>query len=188
MIILVGIPGCGKSSILAAAKKKCPDLDIVNYGDKMLEIASLHKSERDQLRKMPAEEQKKIGLLAAEKIAAEAKKVTLVDTHALIRTPFGYCPGLPKSVLEVLEPKVCAIVECAPELIAQRRAQDTSRERDVELEEELTRHQELARTYLAACVLQTGALLCCIQNTSPKLEENARPLIEVVEFLQKKGN
>lgn len=159
MIVIVGIPGCGKTSVLKEVQRAIPSLQVVNYGDKMVEAAGLQKSDRDFLRKMPVAKQKEIGLSAAKKILQESSGLTLVDTHALVRTEFGYCPGLPKGVLEILSPQVCAMVECAPSLIIGRRTQDSGkRMRDVETEEELALHQELSRSYICACCMLTGAL------------------------------
>lgn len=115
MILLVGIPGCGKTSILKEVQKAVPSLQIVNYGNKMLEVAALN--DRDLLRKMSAEKQKEIGLTAAKKIVEESNGSTIVDTHALIQTGLGYCPGLPKEVLSILSPLACVIVECTPSII-----------------------------------------------------------------------
>lgn len=182
-IILVGIPGCGKSSILEETLRQAPNISIVNYGDKMLEEAAYEGLARDELRKMPIADQQKIGLKAAKKIVKESTGITLVDTHALIRTPFGYIPGLPREVLEALAPRACAWIECPPALILLRRSRDTSRKRDEESEEELNLHQELTRDYLSACSMASGAILCRILNESPSIAENALPLVRLIQSL-----
>lgn len=182
-IILVGIPGSGKSSILKEAVRQIPSIHVVNYGDKMLEIASDEGLTRDLLRKMPLQDQQKIGVKAAKKIMREKQPMTLVDTHALIRTDFGFCPGLPREVLEILEPRGLAWVECRPSVIVQRRSKDASRARDEESEEELTLHQELSRAYLASCSMATGAILCQINNESSSISQNALPLIQLIQSL-----
>jgi adenylate kinase len=182
-IILVGIPGSGKSSILQETMNQVPSIRVINYGDKMLEIASSEGLTRDMLRKMPVADQQKIGVKAAKKITREGGDITIVDTHALIRTDAGFCPGLPYKVLEILEPKACAWIECPPALIIERRSKDRSRTRDEESEEELALHQELTRAYLSACSMATGAILCRIVNDSPSITQNAFPLIELIQNL-----
>lgn len=182
MIIVVGIPGCGKTSILKVAQKNTPQLQVANYGNKMLEVADLQKEKRDLLRKMPADIQKKIGRAAAQRIVEESNGLTIVDTHALIRTEWGFCPGLPKEVLEILSPSACVLVECTPEVIIQRRDKDVShRNRDLESEEELSLHQDLSRSYLCSCCLWTGALFCILNNDSDSIEQNASPLIKLIQ-------
>ncbi len=178
MIILVGIPGCGKSSILNEIVRRCPNVHVINYGDKMLDQAGL--KDRDQLRKLSMEKQKVLGIAAAKKISSEAKGITIVDTHALIRTPEGYFPGLPEEVLKILKPQAIVMLECSPKIIRQRRANDPSRHRDVETESELDKDQELSREFVFACCRLTGAMYCQISNDSPSIEENARPLVALI--------
>lgn len=180
VIILVGVPGCGKSTILSETMRQVPDVRVVNYGDKMLEEAALIGLTRDQMRKMPLAEQQEIGVRAARKIMQEKGEVVIVDTHALIRTQIGFCPGLPKQVLQILCPKALVWIECPPSLILKRRRNDPSRVRDEETEEEIQLHQELVRAYLAACAMETGALLCKLQNSDSSVEKNCQPLVQLI--------
>lgn len=182
-IILVGVPGSGKSSILKEIVRKSSLVAVVNYGDKMLEEASAEGLTRDMLRKMPISSQQEIGIRAAKRIMQGKNEMTIVDTHALIKTEVGFCPGLPKEVLKVLSPKALAWIECPPSLILQRRKSDPSRTRDNETEEELTIHQELTRSYLAACSMETGALLCKIMSRDLSIEKNCQPFIRLIEQL-----
>ncbi len=182
-IVLVGVPGCGKSSILKEIVRRFPSIRVVNYGDKMLEEAALEGLTRDKLRKLPLSDQQEIGLRAAKKIVQEKSAIAIVDTHALIRTKTGFCPGLPKQVLDTLSPKALVWIECPPSLILERRAKDHSRNRDEESEEELALHQDLTRSYLAACSMETGAVLCGLSNRGSSIEQNCLPLVHLIEQL-----
>jgi adenylate kinase len=183
IITLVGIPGSGKSSILKEIVQKCPSVLIVNYGDQMLKVANAEGLTRDMLRKLPISSQQEIGIKAAKQIIREKNEITIIDTHALIKTEVGFCPGLPKEVLKVLSPKALVWIDCPTSLILERRKGDTSRTRDLETEEELTIHHELTHSYLAACCMETGALLCRIVNRDPSIEKNCQPLIRLIEQL-----
>lgn len=183
-IILVGIPGAGKSSILQEVVHQVPAVLVVNYGDKMLEEAASEGIHRDQLRKMPFREQQQIGIKAARRIIREeTNRVVLIDTHALIQTKNGYCPGLPLEVLTVLAPTAYVLVESRPALILERRIQDSRRIRDEESEEELLTHQDLTRSFLTACCMHTGSLLCHIQNNSPQIGQNVLPLLRLIQSI-----
>ncbi len=185
-IVLVGIPGSGKSSILKEVLRASPFVTVANYGDAMLEEAKAEGLTRDMLRKMPISSQQEIGIRAAKQIMqSKNTAITIIDTHALIKTEIGFCPGLPKEVLNVLSPKVLTWVECPPSLIIQRRTSDASRHRDHETEEEMTIHHELTRAYLAACCMETGALLCRIVNRDSAIEKNCQPFIRLIEQLAK---
>ncbi len=182
-IILVGIPGSGKTSILKEIVRQSPSTAIVNYGDKMLEVANAQGLTRDMLRKMPISSQQEIGIRAAKQIMQGKDEITIIDTHALIKTELGFCPGLPKEVLKILSPIVLAWIECSPSLIVKRRKNDPSRMRDNETEEELTLHQELTYSYLTACCMETGALLCRIVNRDVSIERNCQSFIRLIREL-----
>ncbi len=183
VIILVGIPGCGKSSVIQETLAQVPHVHVVNYGDQMLAEAALEGLSRDQLRKLPLLKQREIGIQAAGKMIQGDKEIVLIDTHALIRTPSGYIPGLPKEVLEILSPRALAWIECSPQIVIQRRNNDSLRSRDQETVAELARHQELTRAHLAACSLTTGAVLCCVDNSGPSIGQNAASLVQLIRSL-----
>ncbi len=183
-IILVGIPGVGKSSILQEVVRQIPTTLVINYGDKMLEEASSSGITRDLLRMMPLKEQQTIGIKAARKIVQqETDRVVIIDTHALIRTNTGFCPGLPLEVLDILSPLAYALVECLPQTILERREQDSSRMRDDETKEELQTHQDLTRSFLTACCMHTGSIFCHIQNNKHLIYENVLPLIRLIQSM-----
>lgn len=180
-IIFVGIPGVGKSSILKEVATHVP-IHVMNYGDKMLEAAALEGITRDTLRKMPFRVQQQIGVKAAQNMVQEKiDGVVIIDTHALVRINTGFCPGLPREVLEILSPLAYALVECDPAIILERRLKDSGRVRDLETKEALLKHQELTRSFVTACCMYTGSLLCCIENNMPVIGENAKDLIKLCQ-------
>jgi adenylate kinase len=176
---------CGKILDFERIEPKTQvSIHVINYGDQMLKEAASEGITRDMLRKLPIQDQQKIGARAARKmIQHQQKEIMIIDTHAFIRTSHGYCPGLPLEVLEILSPKACVLVECSPSIILTRRAQDHSRARDEETEEELSTHQELSRSFLTACSMFTGAILCCVPNHGPSISQNALPLVKLIQTL-----
>lgn len=137
--IVTGIPGVGKTTVLnkvaeILTQKGIP-FKIVNYGDYMLDLAVKQNliKHRDEIRYLPLERQREIQLNAAKKIAEEASSSTegilFVDTHAVIRTPGGYLPGLPKHIIELINPQVIFLIESTPENILERQKRDKTRVR-----------------------------------------------------------
>lgn len=182
IIVLVGIPGVGKSSILQELARQIPAVAVINYGDKMLEEAAKVGISRDLMRKMPIKDQQVMGIQAAKNIVLQKREgIVLIDTHALIKTPVGFCPGLPREVLEIFKPLAYACVECSPEKILERRAYDLSRTRDAETVDDLARHQELTRSFLAACCMHTSSVLCCLSNNDHDLSQNVQPLVRLIQ-------
>ena len=82
MIIVMGVPGAGKTTILKSLKT---DYKIVNYGDLMLEIEKKEFGikDRDEMRKLPIEKQRLAQKLVADHLAKMTGKVIL-DTHCLL--------------------------------------------------------------------------------------------------------
>jgi adenylate kinase len=180
-IILTGIPGVGKSTVLNALKEVCNDITIVNYGEVMLQQATLQGLDRDSLRKLPVEQQQEIGLMACHQIAEQSHPLTIIDTHACIKTPFGFCPGLPLRVLQILEPTMLVQVYSSPEIILRRRRNDHLRKRDEETLSDLTLHQDLTRSFLISASTFTGATLYLINNDSDTIFGNIQPLVNSIK-------
>ena len=93
---------------------------------------------RDEMRKLTLEQQKKLQIKTAEKIA-EMKNV-IVDTHCTVKTSKGYLPGLPEWVIKKLNPTAIVVVEADPEEIYNRRANDETRNRDSDSKDMIDEH------------------------------------------------
>ncbi|MUM64410.1 adenylate kinase [Acidianus infernus] len=138
MGIVTGIPGVGKTTVLSKVSEILSSENrkykIMNYGDYMLNtaISEGFVSNRDEMRKLPLSKQRELQLIAAKKIVEDAEKLgedglAFIDTHAVIRTPAGYLPGLPKHVIEILSPQVIFLLESNPEDILNRQKRDKGR-------------------------------------------------------------
>jgi len=184
VVVVTGIPGVGKTTVLNSALEKMEEnFKVVNYGDKMLEVAKQLNlvQDRDEMRKLAPEVQRKIQKEAASAIAQEAENSNIfVDTHCTIKTPKGYLPGLPKWVLEELKPTQFIIVEATPEEIAGRRSKDETRARDADTIEEIREHQEMNRAIAMAYAVFTGATVKIVQNHDNKLEEAVDTLVKAI--------
>ena len=115
VVIVTGVPGVGKSTVMAAAEEY--GYKIVNFGTIMFEEAQKEGvANRDDMRKLAVEDQQRLQKQAGEKISQMGDVV--VDTHASILTPSGYMPGLPEWTARALNPDVIVLVEaaltCAP--------------------------------------------------------------------------
>lgn len=185
MIIVTGIPGSGKTTILEEAVKVRHNLKILNYGDEMMQVAAGQNIQRDLLRTLPIFEQRAIGLLAAQRILGQAKGITIIDTHALIKMSIGYMPGIPQNILNVLNPNAIIFIESHPEVILKRREKGLCHSGQSDTIEEIEYHQTLSRTFITSCSLISGAMIIPIQNnTDTSLAVNQ--LIHVLNFLIQK--
>ncbi len=187
VVVVTGVPGSGKSTVVQEALKQLKAQDVeyefMNYGDVMLELMREREgvTDRDEMRKAPTGTYREIQREAGKRIARTAqRKFVLVDTHCLIKKPEGYYPGLPRWVIEELNPESIVIVEATPEEVARRRAKDTTRRRDKELLDEVVEHQLLNRATATAYAALTGATVRIIHNRDGKLSEAVKEMIEVL--------
>ncbi|VVC03618.1 Adenylate kinase [Candidatus Burarchaeum australiense] len=171
MIIVMGTPGAGKSTVLGEASKDRKEWTVVNYGDLMVDIAKEKKlvSSRDELRKLSVANQRTIQAAVGDKLSKMGGKVIL-DTHCSINTPQGYYPGLPNSLLAKLRVDALVLVNAPLEDILGRRKSDTARVRDAQVREELAEHIRINEAMLAAYSVLSGAPVLIIDNANGKLD------------------
>ncbi|MFX1465117.1 MAG: adenylate kinase [Promethearchaeota archaeon] len=185
IIIVTGIPGVGKTTVLNKAAdiaRQEYTVEIVNYGSVMFDAAvnSGFVENRDQMRLLPPEKQRKIQKNAAEIIAKKAANILIVDTHMLISTPEGYLAGLPEWVITTLKPDVIVLVEADPESISSRRSKDETRTRDQDSIKEINTHQNLCRAAAITTAVLIGATVKIVNNKEDSVDETAEELAVVL--------
>ncbi|MGZ7044532.1 MAG: adenylate kinase, partial [Methanobacterium sp.] len=133
-------------------------------------------------RKLSPDLQKEIQKNAAKSIRemAEVSNI-IVDTHCTIKTPAGFLPGLPKWVLEELQPDMFILVEADNEEILMRRLSDKSRTRDMEKLSDIRLHQEMNRAAAISYAVLTGATVKIIQNHDNRLEVPVEDMVNVLK-------
>ena len=134
-IVIVGIPGVGKPSLVATIVKKLLDRNIAvsvnGYGTMMLDEAkNIGVKDRDELRRLTVEKQKELQKTTAEKISNLTDDIIFIDTHAFISTNAGFYPGLPNHVIQIIQPTHFIAISARPEEIYNRRMKDETRNRD----------------------------------------------------------
>jgi adenylate kinase len=180
VIVVTGIPGVGKTTVMQKAAEGM-DIQFVTFGTVMIDIAKelgLVK-DRDEMRKLSLDQQKQLQIKTAEKIGK--MKNVIVDTHCTVKTPKGYMPGLPEWVLRKLNPTSIVIVEADPKEIYNRRAKDTSRNRDPDSVEKIAEHQMINRAAAMAYATLTGATVKIVFNHDNALDaavKEAEPVIK----------
>jgi adenylate kinase len=183
VVILTGVPASGGTTVTKKAievlEEQGQQFTMVTYSDVMLEEALRRgwANARDDIRKLNPFEQRDLQKMAARAISEMATAALVVDTHATVRTPRGYLPGLPASVLDELRPELIIVVESAPSEIIRRRNADKSRKRDVQDATAVDQHQDVNRAICMAYAAHTGATVKIVQNPDGKLEEAVAELV-----------
>jgi len=178
-VIITGVPGVGKSTVIEAAQK-AKGYKVVVFGTEMLNVAlaaGLVK-DRDAMRRLDPAVQRDIQEKAAHSIAAMGD--VIVDTHCTIKTPKGFLPGIPAWVAQALKPKQFILVEANPDEIVRRRNNDATRTRDPDSAEDIARHQEMNRAAAMTVATLTGATVAIIHNRDGAVEATRDQVIRIL--------
>jgi adenylate kinase len=184
-VIIVGIPGVGKSTVVTKVveilKEKNKTVSMKSFGTVMLEQASKNGiHDRDELRKAPVEIQQKLQTLAAKSIGQMNDDVVIIDTHAFISTKEGFYPGLPKNVLDQIHPTNFIAISARPEEIYNRRMKDKTRNRDIISIDTIKKELAVQDAMLSSCSVLTGAPMKVVLNSEGKIEEIAKSVIHAI--------
>ena len=174
----MGLPGAGKTTVLNGAQKKHSEYKILNYGTLMFEIAreKFKLTNRDEIRKMTAEQQKKVQAEVGKRLSKEKGKVIL-DTHCSVLNPDKgfYLPGLRHSILKGVKVDMIVLITGEINELAERRKNDKTRVRAVD-SKEIEEHDQYNRMLLAAYSAMFEAPAKVIINRNGKVEEAVEEL------------
>ena len=184
-VIIVGIPGVGKTSIvsLVAEKLSIKELKatVAVFGTVMLEEAvKIGVKNRDELRKLSLAEQRQLQEMAAKRIAQIKDSIVIIDTHLFIKTIDGYYPGLPMHVLDIIKPTHFVMVVAEAGEIVKRRKADKSRDRDIVSTQDVRYELDILRVMVASCSMLTGSPFMVIMNNDNKMENAVLDIVKVL--------
>ncbi len=186
-IVIVGIPGVGKTTVVTKVfemlNSKSKSVSVVSFGNLMFEEALQYGiKDRDDLRKLSITQQQDLQKKAAERIAKLNDNVVIIDTHAFITTPAGFYPGLPDYVIKIIKPSNFISISARPEVIFNRRKQDETRLRDVVSIDLIKKELAVQDAMLSSCSVLSGSPLKTILNDEGKVEEAAMNVIKAIGF------
>ena len=184
-VVVVGIPGVGKTTVVSKVVEKLNALNksvsVHSFGTVMFEEAKENGlKDRDDLRKLTVEEQKNLQKKAAEKIAEHQENIVIIDTHAFISTKEGYYPGLPHYVIQILKPTHFIAVSAKPDEIYNRRTNDDTRDRDIISIGSIKEELDVQDAMLSSCSVLSGSPMNVVLNTEGKVEEAADSIINAI--------
>jgi len=188
IIMVVGVPGVGKTSVINEAKKYLKyEFKVVNTGDIMFELAKekYNINNRDEIRKkLTFEQQKEIQREAIKRIKEMEKENDIIlDTHLVIESYEGYIPGMLRDYAEILRPDGIAVIISDPDKIFVRRLRDIQiRGRDIENLKRIEIQQNLTIYFTTIFMFEYGTIVEVINNEEGLLEESAK---KFAEFLNK---
>jgi len=184
-IVIVGIPGVGKTTVLSKLAEiltsRNKTVTVVSFGTVMFEEAQKKGiKDRDELRKLPMAEQQELQKIAGEVISKLNENVVIIDTHAFISTPSGFYPGLPEYVLRIIKPANFISLSAKPEEIYNRRMGDETRKRDTVTIDSIKKELAVQDAMLSACSVLSGSPMKPILNREGKVDETAESVIKAI--------
>ncbi len=185
-VIIVGVPGVGKSTIISNAtttlRKKGTTLNTVVFGSVMFEEAKkLGINDRDQIRKQTIDVQQRLQNMTADHISSLNDSIVVVDTHLFIKTQSGYYPGLPMNLILKLNPERLILITANSEEILNRRKNDSTRTRDLISEDEIKRDIEVSLSMISSLSILTGAPFEIIYNHDNMIDSATSLLVELLK-------
>ena len=182
--IIVGIPGVGKTTLITRAAEMLNQkrkTTVVIFGTIMFEEAKkMGLRNRDEMRRMTVEDQRRLQDLAAQRITEMKDDIVMIDTHLFINTEEGYYPGLPMRLLNIMKPTNMVMVAADPREIAERRKSDQTRQRDIVSAENIQKELDISRVMVASCSILTGAPFAIIMNNEGQISEAAANIAKIL--------
>jgi adenylate kinase len=186
-VIIGGIPGVGKTSVISLAvkslKEKGQNAKVVVFGTEMLEEAkrTAGVKNRDELRKLSLKDQRRLQDTTAKRIAEMRDNIVIVDTHIFVRTGGGnYYPGLPMRLLDIIKPTSFIMIIADATEIVNRRKNDTSRARDAISTQQIQYEIDISKLMVATCSILTGAPFIIIANNDTKMDDAVSSVARVL--------
>ncbi|OLS19267.1 MAG: Adenylate kinase [Candidatus Heimdallarchaeota archaeon LC_3] len=190
ILIIAGVPGAGKSSVLKEVhKKRSKTFKIISFGTKMFNLCIERNlvENRDQIRNLNHELQKQLQIETAELIAKEHGNY-LLDTHCTIKTPAGYMSGLTDKMLFILKPVAIILVDAHEVEISGRRKLDKNRpERTIESFEDVKEHKVINRAFATSFAQKSDSLLKIVQNNTGEFESAVEEIVQTLDFVTSKS-
>jgi adenylate kinase len=186
-VIIGGIPGVGKTSVISLAvkslKEKGQNAKVVVFGTEMFEEAkkTAGVKNRDEIRKLSLKDQRKLQDMTAKLIAEMQDNIVIVDTHIFVRTGEGnYYPGLPMRLLDIIKPTSFVMIIADATEIVNRRKNDTSRARDAISTQQIQYEIDISKLMVATCSILTGAPFIIIANNDNKMDDAVSSVARVL--------
>lgn len=183
MIIVMGLPGAGKTTVVSNADKR--DHEVVNFGDVMFRIAREEYgiTDRDEMRnKLSRTEYVSVQEKAGDEIKQVCERSNgriILDTHAVVPTKDGYIAGLPLKILSRLTVDYLVFVHAPIDEVVARAERDETRRRPLD-RELLEKVMKLSETLIACYAMVTGANVVFIENREGRLDEAVERFENVV--------
>ncbi|MEM4367581.1 MAG: AAA family ATPase [Candidatus Anstonellales archaeon] len=193
-VIVAGLKGSGKTTVLKYVAHKRPDIKILNAGDFFAQVFQKYGLARDQGDLgIPREKYVNIQKEIFRNLGREAKKHknVIIDTHLFLTKKEGYYPGLPEFAMKEIDPDAIVVLEYDPKFILKRREKDLKelgRQRSaeftvdgIEWEQQVQRHFAFASAAFTATTVKIIKRYEKEKREFEHAEKNAEEILKLFE-------
>jgi adenylate kinase len=184
-VIVVGIPGAGKSTIIDSVTKDSKDT-FVNIGNMMLDIGVKkgYFTDRDKIRYQSNDERKELIRDVFDEISKMEGNI-IIDTHASMGAHGRYMPGLPCDVVAGIKDSLRALIciDAPTDKIILRRERDTTRHREVEGPESIDMQRMINISALSAISEEYNVPLFVLFNEEDKQDESIKTFKKYIDYI-----
>ena len=183
--VILGIPGVGKTTIISEVEnifqKMGVEAETVVFGSLMFEEAKKRGIKtRDDMRKLPIEDQRNLQNGAAKRIAEMKRRIVIIDTHLFIKTCEWYYPGIPMNVTNIIRPTHLLLIIANPREILMRRQSDTARHRDLSTESEIQHEVDVSKTMIISSANLTSSPFTILENQKDQAANVAQDIVRLL--------
>ncbi|HEY6404481.1 MAG TPA: adenylate kinase [Nitrososphaeraceae archaeon] len=183
--VILGIPGVGKTTIISEVEnilqKRGVEAETVVFGSLMFEEAEKRGIKtRDDMRKLPIEDQRNLQNGAAKRIAEMRRRVVIIDTHLFVKTSEWYYPGIPVNVTNIIRPTHLLLIIANPREILIRRQSDTARHRDLSTESEIQHEVDVSKTMIISSANMTSSPFTILENQKDQATKVAQDIVRLL--------
>ena len=183
--VILGIPGVGKTTIISEVEnilqKMGVEAETVVFGSLMFEEAKMRGIKtRDDMRKLPIEDQRNLQNGAAKRIAEMRRRIVIIDTHLFIKTSEWYYPGIPVNVTNIIRPTHLLLIIANSREILIRRQSDTARHRDLSTESEIQHEVDVSKTMIISSANMTSSPFTILENQKDQATKVAQDIVRLL--------
>ena len=122
LIVVCGQSGVGKTTVIEKVSEKRGDLKILNYGERILAMALKNGLMRNpgDMNTLTPDVISRLQIQTSKYIH-ELTGTVVLDMHLTVDTPIGLIAGMPRTVMDALQPALIILLEAKPDDILKRR-------------------------------------------------------------------
>jgi adenylate kinase len=182
--IICGQTGVGKTTVAQRLAEGRDNVTIVNFGETIFELAKEAGliETRDQLNRLWPDTVSWLQTKATKSVAEKLSGKVILDMHVTVHTPAGYIAGMPRRMMEQLNPKRLVLLEADPYEVVRRRMVGKEMKDVEESLKDIQEHADFDRAAAMSISVDVGTPIMIVKN-----EDLEKTIIQLSNLLDEEG-